>query len=419
MATERAQDRIRATYHIETSLPVGEAAEALAREQSTGTFVRVPGETEALRQRFAARVESITELEGVDCPSLPGARRAKEKYSRARVVISFPLENVGLSLPNLLTTVAGNLYELAELSGVRLLDIEIPDAFMGAYPGPQFGIDGTRQLTGVYERPIVGTIVKPSVGFSPRETAALVEVLAQAGLDFTKDDELIANPPYSPLAERVKEVMPVINRAADRTGKKMMFAFNITGDVDDMLRHHDTVLDAGGTCVMVSLLSVGLAGLAHLRRHCQLPIHGHRNGWGALTRDPYLGMAFRAYQKLWRLAGVDHLHTNGLRNKFAEPDDSVIASVKSCLSPLFSGYRVMPVLSSGQWAGQVPDTYERLASVDLMYLCGGGIMGHPEGVAAGVASVRQAWEAALLGKSLEDYAHQHVELRLALATFGR
>lgn len=419
MGTDHPRDRIHATYHIETPLPVEQAAEAIAGEQSTGTFIRVPGETDALRQRFAARIESITKLDGADTPSLPGARPVGAKYSRAQVVLSFPLENVGSSLPNLLTTLAGNLYELAEVSGLRLTDIDIPKAFADAYPGPQFGIDGTRQLTGVYGRPIIGTIVKPSVGLSPRETAELVEILADAGLDFAKDDELIANPPYSPLAERVKEVMRVIKRTADRTGKTMMFAFNITGDTDEMLRHHDAVLEAGGTCVMVSLLSVGLAGLTHLRQYCQLPIHGHRNGWGALTRHPYLGMEFRAYQKLWRLAGVDHLHTNGLRNKFAESDESVIASVVSCLTPLFTGYRVVPVLSSGQWAGQVPDTYRRVASTDLMYLCGGGIMGHPGGVAAGVASVRQAWDAALLRKSLEDYAHDHVELRQALAKFTR
>ena len=68
--------------------------------------------------------------------------------------------------------------------------------------------------------------------------------------------------------------------------------------VDDMLRHHDEVLEAGGTCIMLSVNSVGLPGVAKVRRHSQLPIHGHRNGWGMLTRCPYLGIDFRAYQKL-------------------------------------------------------------------------------------------------------------------------
>ena len=417
-----SSQRILATYRIETPHSPERAAEVMAGEQSTGTFVRVPGETEELRRRFGARVERISELEATDQPSLPGSRPPRGlndpiRYRRAEVVLSFPLENIGPSLPNLLTTVAGNLYELREFSGLKLVDLDLPPAFAGAYPGPQFGVEGTRRLAGVAGRPIVGTIIKPSVGLTPEETAALVETLIEAGLDFIKDDELMANAPHSPLERRVEAVMRVVNDFADRTGKKPMVAFNITDEIDAMLRHHDAVAGAGGTCVMVSLNSVGLPAVAHLRRHCRLPIHGHRNGWGLISRHPYLGMEFPAYSKLWRVAGVDHLHTNGLRNKFCESDESVIASARSCLTPMF-GARIMPVFSSGQWAGQAPDTYQRVGSTDLMYVCGGGIMAHPGGIAAGVASIRQAWEAALAGIPLDEHAREHIELRQALEHFG-
>ncbi|MEZ4836880.1 MAG: RuBisCO large subunit C-terminal-like domain-containing protein [Caldilineaceae bacterium] len=233
------------------------------------------------------------------------------------------------------------------------------------------------------------------MGLSPGETADLVKILIEAGLDFIKDDELIANPPYSPLAKRAEAVMRVINDHAERTGKRVMYAFNISGDIDEMRRSHDAVLDAGGSCVMVSLITVGLSGVVALRKHSQLPIHGHRNSWGALTRHPWLGFDFRAYQKFWRLAGADHLHVNGLRNKFCESDESVIASARECLTPMLGGYTVMPVFSSGQTAEQPPDTYRALGSVDLMYLAGGGIMGHPGGPAAGVAALIQAWAAAV------------------------
>jgi ribulose-bisphosphate carboxylase large chain len=169
---------------------------------------------------------------------------------------------------------------------------------------------------------------------------------------------------------------------------------------------------------MASLNSVGLPGLAELRRHSRLPIHGHRNGWGMLSRCPALGISFIAAQKLWRLAGADHLHTNGIRNKFFEEDDSVVASARACLSPLFGGRQAMPVLASGQWAGQAPDTYRRVGSLDLIYLCGGGILAHPAGPAAGVASVRQGWEAALAGQTLEVAAAAHSELRQAMETYS-
>ncbi len=415
--------RILATYLIETAQPLEKAASAMAGEQSSGTFVTIPGESESLRERHAAKVERITEFEPVGIPSLPGSRRIEQtadpvKYRRAEVVLSFPLENIGLSLPNLMTLVAGNLYELNQFSGLRLTDIQLPSAFANAYPGPQFGIEGTRKLAGVFNRPIIGTIIKPSVGLSPEETAALVKTLAEAGIDFIKDDELIANPPYSTLDQRVTAVMRVINDCADKTGKKVMYAFNITGDIDDMLRGHDVVLKAGGTCVMVSILSVGLAGFTYLRRHCQLPIHAHRNGWGAFARSPWLGMSYIAYQKFWRLAGADQMHVNGLRNKFCESDESVIASARECLTPMLGGYTAMPVFSSGQWAGQAPDTFQALDSVDLMYVAGGGIMAHPGGPAAGVNSLKQAWEAATSGQTLENYAQNHLELQQAIERFS-
>lgn len=417
-------ERIIATYLIETAHPLEKAAAAMAGEQSSGTFIAVPGESDALRERYGAVVEKITPLEAVDTPSLPGSRPPKKasepvKYRRAEVVLSFPLENIGPSLPNLMTMVSGNLYELGQFSGLRLMDIQLPPAFAEIYPGPQFGIEGTRKLAGVYGRPIIGTIIKPSVGLSPEETANLVKTLAEAGLDFIKDDELIASPPYSTLEKRVEAVMRVINDHAGKTGKKVMYAFNITDELDQMLRHHNTVLKAGGTCLMVSMNSVGLAGFAYLRQRCQLPIHAHRNGWGALTRHPYLGMSYLAYQKFWRLAGADHMHVNGLRNKFSEPDESVIASARECLKPMLGGYVVMPVFSSGQWAGQAPDTYRALGSVDLMYLAGGGIMAHPDGPAAGVTSLRQAWEAAMTGQTLEAYAQAHPELRRAIERYGQ
>jgi ribulose-bisphosphate carboxylase large chain len=415
-------NRIYARYRIETAHPLDKAAATMAGEQSAGTFVKVPGETPELLEQHGARVEEIKEGSFVTVPALPDSKPPKNlaepRYQRAEVVLSFPYENVGTSLTTLLTVVSGNLFELSQFSGLKLLDVEIPEEFAQAYPGPAFGINGTRQLSGVVTRPLIGTIIKPSVGFSPAQTAALVKTLCEAGIDFIKDDELQTNSPHSPLEERVRAVMQVIREHAHKTGKKVMYAFNISGEIDDMLRGHDIVVAHEGTCVMVNLLGVGLAAVSYLRRHAALPIHGHRAGWGALSRHPFLGMEYTAMQKFYRLAGVDHLHVNGLRNKFCENDESVIASARACTTPLLGGYTAMPVFSSGQWAGQAPDTFRVLGHVDLIYLTGGGIMAHPSGPAAGVASIQQAWEAAMQGVSLDSYAESHVELRQSIEKYG-
>ncbi len=412
--------RFEADYLIETPIEPERAADAMAGEQSSGTFVAIPGETAELKARSAARVERVETIGTVADPSLPGAVKAGGRdITRAKVTLSWPLDNIGPDLLNLMATVAGNLFELQQVSGLRLLDMRLPDAFAEACPGPKFGIEGTRRLSGVTSGPLIGTIVKPSVGLGPEETAALVKTLARAGIDFVKDDELQANGPRCPFEARVRAVMRVVEDHAEATGKKVMVAFNLTGEIDDMRRRHDLVRDLGGTCVMASLNSVGLAGMIALARHTDLPIHAHRNGWGGLSRHPALGWSYAAWSKFWRLAGADHMHVNGLQNKFSESDDSVIASARSLLDPMFDTKScvVMPVFSSGQSAVQPPETYRRLGSADLIYAAGGGIMAHPDGPATGVQSLRDAWDAAIAGIPADAYAMDHPALARALERY--
>ncbi len=396
---------INATYELETAIAPERAADIIAGEQSSGTFVAIPGEDEALKARAAATWQITPLNEPCTAPN-----------KRYLLKLSWPLQNLGASLPNLLATVAGNLYELKHVAKLRLLDIELPDEFAAAYPGPAFGIAGTRKLAGVATGPLVGTIIKPSVGLSADGTTEFVDQLCAAGVDFIKDDELQADGPSCPFDERARKVMNVINRHADRSGKKVMYAFNLTGELDEMKRRHDLVLSLGGTLTMLSLNSVGLTGFNAFRKHAQLPIHAHRNGWGYL-KD---GWSYIAYQKLWRLAGADQMHVNGLANKFQETDESVIASARECFIPLFKHKpcTVMPVFSSGQTVNQAPGTWAALQSTDLIYLAGGGLFAHPGGIAAGVAALRQSWEAAMNNVPLEVAAKTHRELREALEKFA-
>jgi ribulose-bisphosphate carboxylase large chain len=411
-------ERVTATYLIETPLPVEKAAATLAGEQSSGTFVAVPGETAELKQRYAARVEKITELETVAAPAVPTGRPPAAAYRRAEVVVSWSVENFGHNLPALVSTLQGNLYELAQFSGLKLRDFTVPPSFAARFRGPAFGIAGSRRLTGVTGRPLIGTIIKPSIGLSPAQTAAMVKELVEAGIDFIKDDELMADPPHSPFDARVDAIMAVINAHADRTGRKAMYAFNVSDELDPMLRHYDKVVAAGGTGVMVSLNSVGLSGTKQVCDRGALVIHGHRNGWGMLNRHPLLGLEFPAYQKLWRLAGVDQLHVNGLANKFWESDDSVVRSIASCLAAEPLGKPVLPVVSSGQWGGQAPETWRRTQTTDLLYMAGGGIQAHPDGPAAGVRSLQLWWQAAAEGCSYEAAIARYPALAKSAMKFG-
>ncbi len=412
-------ERFAAEYILRTRGDPRRAAETVAGEQSSGTFIAVPNEDAALKERSAARVEALEEVADPGTPVLPGSA-GEAPTTSWRLRISWPLENIGPSLPNLVATVAGNLSELKQVAGLKLTKLELPAPIFEAYPGPAFGIEGTRRLTGVAEGPVIGTIIKPSVGLTPEGTADLVDELCAGGIDFIKDDELQADGPRCPFEARFAAVMDVIERHADRTGRKVMYAVNITGEIDEMKRRHDIVAASGGTCVMVSLNSVGLTGLTALRRACSLPIHAHRNGWGILGRTPDSGWAYPAWATLWRLAGVDHMHVNGIANKFWEPDDSVIASARALLTPLHPdhGYAVMPVFSSGQTVFQAEPTFRALGSTDLIYCAGGGVVAHSAGVAAGVSSLREAWEAAVAGIPLAEAAKGSPVLQQAIETFS-
>jgi ribulose-bisphosphate carboxylase large chain len=395
---------IRARYELASRDPE-RAAAAVAGELSSGTFTAVPGETPALRARHAAVVSAVEPV--ADGPD--GTRVA-------RVTIDVPADNLEASLPQLVATLAGNVFELRDPVALRLVDFALPEELERAFPGPAFGVAGTRRLSDVAERPLIGTIVKPSVGLSPQQTAALVAELAEGGIDFVKDDELIADPPYSPLVERIACVRGALRAVEQRQGRRVVYAPNVSGSVEHMLEGADLAAAEGAGAAMVCVHAVGLAGVLELRRRELLPLHGHRAGWGLLGRGTsVLGPA--AHARVWRLAGVDQLHVGGLRSKFFEDDPSVAASLASCRAP-GPHAPVMPVLSAGQWGEQLRDTVAAAGGSDLIYLAGGAIVGHPHGIAGGVRALRAAAEGARAGRTIEQLAPDVPELAASLAAFG-
>jgi len=269
------------------------------------------------------------------------------------------------------------------LTGVRVMDISLPQAW-SCHPGPQFGINGSRELMGVTQGPMVGSIIKPSLGLLPDETATVIAQLCEAGVDFIKDDEKLMSPGYSSLKDRVKAIMPVVDAHEQKTGKRVMYAFGISSaDPDTMMRNHDVVLEAGGNAAVLNINSIGYGGMSFLRN-------------------------------------VDQFQINGIQAKYWEPDESFVRSFQAVSEPIFSDDdKPLPVVGSGQWGGQAPETYQRTGrTLDLMYLCGGGVHGHPMGAAAGVRAIRQAWEAAEADVELSDYANHHPELKAALDKWG-
>ncbi|MFN7023617.1 MAG: RuBisCO large subunit C-terminal-like domain-containing protein [Pseudorhizobium sp.] len=417
---------VRAQYLVETPLDLEKVAGMMAGEQSSGTFVRVANETDELRERAAAVVVAVEEQESIPEPTLQSDYLLRKKvtgpYRRASVTIDYPVGNIGHNLPTLAATVAGNLYDLGEVTALKLVSVQVPQSYRALFPAPRLGVEGTRLALNVRDRPLFGTIIKPNVGMSSVQIASLVRELCEAEVDFIKDDEVCANPVHAPIAERVPAVMAQIRAHRERTGRDVMMAFNITDELDAMRRHAELVEREGGTCVMASLNWCGLSAMETLRHSTPLAIHGHRNGYGAFGRHPALGFGFDAYQALYRLTGIDHMHVHGIGGKFADAAGEVDEAARRCLQPMaHDGPRddvVMPVFSSGQWAGTLKRTREAAGSNDFMFLAGGGILAHPLGPTAGVKSLRSAYDAICAGSDLTAFSAGRPELEAAISMFG-
>ncbi len=424
-----SDDYVIATYYLETPMNLNEAANALAAEQTTGTWKRVGEETDEVRARHAAKVVGLYPLPyevtkgnlptGMDLANFLPEASASPTINAAIIRLAFPHINFGPKIPNLLTAVAGNLYEMGAFTAIKLLDLQFPDSFLKQFRGPRFGIKGSQDVVGVYDRPLVGAIIKPCVGIDVDTLAKLAYEGAVGGLDFIKDDELIADPDYNRISERVKKVMTALKQAEDETGEKTMYAFNITDRVDRIRELYDIVIGSGGNCVMINVATAGYSAMRVLSDYTEVPIHCHRDFAPCYTRSPYLGISMAAFTKLCRLAGADQLHCGAIQGKLYESDDEVMTNMTACRMELPHIQPCLPVSSGGQWAGKVPVNLRKIGHTNFLHLSGGGIFAHPDGPSAGAKSVRLAWEASLKGVKLEEAAKEHQELQRAIEFYGR
>lgn len=407
------------TYRVRSHLPIADAAEFMADEQTTGTFIRVPGETDDIRERHRARVLDIVDEELEDDTLLPGSARPDGAPLRqASVRIAFPFDNIGGSIARLMSTVGGNLYELPQLAGLKITDIAFPDEFAIGHVAAPHAVTGTRAAVDRPEGVLVGTIVKPNIGLQPDDYFDLVRTLGFAGIDFIKDDEVNADSPASPLRRRAEAVMRALDEVERVTGRRPLYAFNITDESDRMLENHDYLVGIGARCVMANLNIVGMPTAAALRRHSSLIIHGHMTGGGYIARSSLIGIDNRVLIALARVAGADHVHVGGFRSKFYVSDDETADAVAAVRAPLFDGHPALPVVSSGQWAGTAQVTWDRTGTDDLLVLAGGGMLGHPDGPASGLRSIRSAWQAVAGGVPVEQAAETDADLRRALEFYG-
>lgn len=389
------------------------AAAHLASEQSTAQWKRV-GVDEDFRPRFAAKVLELdaTPVKGF---SVPLAITVPGPVHRGRVVIAHPHGNFGARLPNLLSAVLGEgIFFAPGIPIIRLEDIRFPDAYLAQFEGPQFGVAGVRQQLRAFDRPIFFGVIKPNIGMPPEPFAQLGYEGWLGGLDIAKDDEMLADAPYSPLAERAALLGAARRRAEQETGVPKGYLANITDEVDRVAALHDVAVQAGANFVMVNAMPVGVSGVRALRRVAQVPIVTHFPFIAAFSRVPAYGVHSRVITRLQRLAGSDIVIMPGFGDRMMTPEHEVFENVRACLEPMGPIRPSLPVPGGSDSAATLEDVYRRVGTTDFGFVPGRGVFGHPMGPRAGALSIRQAWEALASGLPVREHARNHAELRAAL-----
>jgi ribulose-bisphosphate carboxylase large chain len=352
------------------------------------------------------------------------------------VKIAYPVELFEKgNMAGFMASVAGNVFGMKRVRGLRLEDIYLPKPFLEAFKGPSKGMKGVRDIFKVYDRPIVGTVPKPKVGYSPEEAGRIAYEILSGGMDYIKDDENLTGPSFCRFAERAKHIMKAIDKAEKETGERKVWFANITSDVREMVKRLKLVADYGNPYVMVDVVVAGWSTVTYIRDVAEehgLAIHAHRAMHSAFTRNPYHGISMYVLAKLYRVIGVDQIHvgTAGagkmeggrevinyariLREQHFKPEPGDVFHMEQefyHIKPAF------PVSSGGLHPGNLEPVIKALGDQIILQV-GGGVMGHPDGPHAGAKAVRQALDAIMKGIPLQEYAESHRELKRALDKWG-
>ncbi len=392
-----------------SGFPIEKVAIRVAAESSNGTWtaLKIPEHIRAL----SAKVYEIND---------------------SYVKIAYPndLFEEG-NMPQILSSIAGNIFGMKALEGLRLVDVKWPKNLINSFKGPQYGIKGIRDLLKVKRRPITATVPKPKVGYYAEEHAQHGYEIWTGGVDLLKDDENLSNQRFNRFEKRLDLSMKMRDKAENETGERKSYLINITAEVDEMKRRAKLVKDFNNEYVMIDILTIGWAAVQTIREECEklgLAIHAHRAFHAAFDRNPNHGMSMKVLAEIARIQGVDQLHIGGLGKlagdkkevynnyiKIAlnsnEADDEVLEQnwygMQNCLS----------VCSGGVHPGIIHRLME-LLSTDIAVQVGGGVLGHPGGTKSGAKALRQAINAYMENVSVKEYAKNHNELEQALELWG-
>jgi len=394
------------------AIPLSKLAPALAIEQSTGTWVPVPGETCEVRRAHVAKVIGVYEIPDYEWRLPPGTD------DRQYVIqIAFPHINFGPQIPMLLTTVIGNISMAGKL---KLVDLRLPQKLAAGFQGPRFGVPGVRELLKVHDRPLLNNMIKPCTGYSAEVGVKLFEAAALGGCDIVKDDELLADASFNRIQARVKLYMDAERRVFEQKGEHTLYTVNVTDELPKVFENARRAVEVGCNAIMVNYLVTGFPVLRALAEDpaVNVPILAHMDLAGALYESEWHGVSSHlVLGKLPRLAGADIVVFPAPYGKAPVLPDKFQAVARNLAFPLHRLRPSFPMPSGGITPKMVPAVVKDLGP-DIVIGSGGGIHAHPKGPVAGARAFRQAIQATMEGRPLEEAAKEFAELRVALETWA-
>lgn len=393
------------------AIPVPKLAPAIAIEQSTGTWVAVPGETPEVRRRHVAKVIGVYEV-----PDYEWMVPQEVEQRNYVIQIAFPEINFGPQIPMLLTSVVGNV----SMAGrIKVLDIRFPERYVAGFQGPKFGIQGVRELLGVADRPLLNNMIKPCTGYPPEVGVELFRAAALGGCDIVKDDELLANASFNEVQARVRLYMEAERQVYEETGEHTLYTVNVTDEIPQVFNNARRAMESGCNALMVNYLATGFPVLRALAEDpaINVPILAHMDVAGALYASEWHGISSHlVLGKLPRLAGADIVVFPAPYGKAPVLSEKFQRVARNLIFPLYGLKPTFPMPSGGITPKMVPKVMRDLGA-DIVIGSGGGIHAHPHGPVAGAKAFRQAIQATMEGRSLKEAAEEYPELKIALETW--
>jgi len=378
--------------------------QSMALEGSTGTWEKVEEDTEEVRKALSSKLVGYHEIP------------CEDPYTKSAVVqLAFPMAAWGDNVPMILLAIAGNCFAYSK--NIMLTDVFIGKKLLKKFQGPKFGVEGIRRLTGVAKRPLSLHIIKPKMGMTPEQTAHQVGLTVAGGADLCKDDEMLSDAFNNTMEQRLPKVMEVIDRNAQKTGKRMLYLCSITDEPSKLRDKARRAVELGANGLLVTY-SAGLGMLRELTSDpaINVPVMLHASHMIAMMKQ----IAWPVLAKLCRLCGADLMLTPTMWGSL--PMVSMEEGIRTSFVKLAPWGHIKPTFPM-PCAGVYPGLAEVIIGEygpDIIIPAGGGMLGHPDGYTAGAQAWQQAIAAVMDNVSLPEAARKPANkaLRRALEKWG-